>query len=86
MPYPSQMNSYGMQQLLVSYPTTLLLYAFLQNYAGINWTSVNYAEQKANGKQAVSQENDLQALLASVLVPLIFGTLAISLLKSILRT
>ena len=85
MPYPSQMNSYGMQQVLVSYPTTLLLYAFLQN-AGINWTSVNYAEQKANGKQAVSEENDLQALLASVLVPLTFGTLAISMLKSILRT
>ena len=36
---------------------------------------MNYVEQKANHKQAVSEENDLQALLASVLVPLIFGTL-----------
>jgi hypothetical protein len=51
MPYPSQMNSYGMQHLLVSYPTTLLLYAFLQN-AGNNWTSVNYAERKAKLRQA----------------------------------
>ena len=51
MPYPSQMNSYGMQQVLVSYPTTLLLYAFLQN-AGINWTSVNYAEQKKKKQMA----------------------------------
>ena len=44
------------------------------------------SKKKANGKQAVSEENDLQALLASVLVPLTFGTLAISMLKSILRT
>jgi hypothetical protein len=45
------MNSYGMQQLLVSYPSALLLYAFLQN-TGNNWTSVNYAERKAKLQQA----------------------------------
>jgi len=43
------------------------------------------SEKQNCGKQAMSEENDLQALLASVLVPLAFGTLANSLLKSILR-
>jgi hypothetical protein len=43
------------------------------------------SEKQNCGKQAVSEENDLQALLASVLVPLAFGTLTNSLLKSILR-
>ncbi len=32
------------------------------------------SEKQNCGKQAVSEENDLQALLASVLVPLAFGT------------
>ena len=45
------------------------------------------SEKQNCSKQAVSEENDLQALLAwlRVLVPLAFGTLANSLLKSVLR-